>query len=68
MGNGFLTVRCLDTGEGLIFQAATPYEAMTKLIYYLNLSHKDEFAAINKTESNLHLYTIHNGKYWTIRI
>lgn len=66
--DGFRTAYCLDTGEALVFQAATPYEAMRKLLYYLNLSKEDKSATINKTESNLHLYTIHNGKTWSIRM
>lgn len=64
----FKTVYCLDTGEALIFQATTPYEAMRKLLYYLNLSKFDGNAVINKTKSNLHLYTVHNGNTWSIRM
>ena len=66
--NGFITVFGLDTHESLTFQAKTPYEAMTKLLYTLNLKHKDKFAKIENTNSNLHLYTIHNGKTYAVRM
>lgn len=59
-------VVCLDTGEALWFQAHTAYQAMQKLLYYLNLKHKDDSAVVNMTGSCKHLFTIHNGKYWTI--
>ena len=60
-------VVCLDTGEGLWFQAGTAYEAMQKLLYTLNLKKKDDSAKINITKSCLHLFTIHCGQYWTVR-
>lgn len=65
---GFITVYGLDTHEQLTFQAKTPYEAMRKLIYTLNLKHKDKSAKIEKTESNLHLYTVHNGNTYSVRL
>jgi len=58
-------VTCLDTGESLWFQAHTAYEAMQKLLYTLNLKHKDDSAVVNMTGSCQHLFTIHCGKYWT---
>lgn len=60
-------VVCLDTGDALWFQAQTAYEAMQKLLYTLNLKHQDNDATINITRSCLHLYTIHNGNYWSVR-
>ena len=57
----------LDDGKSYYYDASTPYEAMAKHLYFLNTRAKDKTATINKTESGLHLYTIHNGKYYAIR-
>lgn len=56
----------MDTGADWTFQAWTAYEAMQKLLYSLNLSHRDDSAAINKTESGTLLYTEHNGQTWCV--
>lgn len=39
---------------------------MKALIYYLNLSHRDTTAKVEKTESGRFLYTVHNGKTWSV--
>lgn len=64
----FITVFGLDTHERLTFQARTPYEAMQKLLYTLNLKHMDKTAKIEKTNSNLHLYTVHCGNTYAVRM
>jgi len=60
-------VFCLDTKRTLYFDAKTPYEAMEKLIYYLNLSHKDPNAKIQLVGKGRHLTVIHNGKTYSVR-
>lgn len=56
-----IKVFCLDDRRELNFFANSGYEAMQKLIYFLNLSHKDDNAKItlcnNRTWS-----VVHNGK------
>lgn len=64
---GMYRVFCLDDRKNYYYGASTPYEALTKHIYTLNLSDKDDTATINKTESGLHLYTIHRGKCYAVR-
>lgn len=45
----------------------TPYEALSKMLYTLNISSEDKAAVINKTESGLHLYFDHRGETYSIR-
>jgi len=59
-------IMCLDTKQAFWFKAQTPYLAMKALIYYLNLSHKDTTAKVEITESCRFLYTVHNGKTWSV--
>lgn len=59
---------CLDTGVKYCYsEKETPYSAMTKMLYYLNIQHLDKTAKIDKTESGLHLYFDHCGKIYAIR-
>ena len=61
-------VFCLDTGEKFYYgDNKTPYEALSGMLYTLNLSHNDPKAKIDKTESGLHLYFDHCGKTYAIR-
>lgn len=60
-------VMCLDTGVSYGFIATTPYEAMRKMIYTLNISNEKRDAIINKTVSGEHLYIEHGGKTYAIR-
>ena len=62
----FIDVYGLDTHEKLTFSAATPYEAMQHLIYYLNLSHQDNDAKVQTTKSGLHLFVIHNQRTYSV--
>ncbi len=62
-----LYVTCLETGEKYGYVASTPYDALKKHIYTMNLSHQDNAAEIKITGSVLHLYTIHSGKTYAIR-
>ena len=62
-----IRVFCLDDGKGYWFIATTPYEALQKMKYTLDLSHYDKDAVINKTESGLHLYMDHSGKTYSVR-
>ena len=62
-----IAVRNLDKNETLYFDAKTPYEAMTKLKYYLEVKDKSaKNAIINKTESNRFLYIIHKGQTYSV--
>lgn len=60
-------VMCLDTGILYGFIATTPYEAMQKMIYTLNISNEKRDIIINKTISGEHLYIEHSGKTYAIR-
>lgn len=62
----FYTVACLDDNRKYTFSAMSPYDAMKKMVYYLNLN-KHEEVVINKTKSGNHLYVEHNNKTYTIR-
>ena len=62
-----LYVRCLDTGVEFGFTAKTPYEAMDKMRYFLDLKQKDPGATINKTASGMHLWMDHSGRTYSIR-
>lgn len=61
------TIKNLDTGAELGFTAQTPYEAMQKLVYTLNLKKHDNMATINKTENGLYLWLKHSGETWVVR-
>jgi len=61
-----INVLNLDTGATWGFLAETPYEAMEKLRYTLNLQHEDPNAKINKTESGRCLYMDHSGNTWAV--
>jgi hypothetical protein len=63
-----MVVRCLDNGEEYLMDASTAYEAMRKMLYYLNLSKEDKSTTINKTESGLHLWMEHLGKMYAVCI
>ena len=58
---------CLDDGIAMWFDAKTPYLAMKKILYYLNLFHEDKKAVINKTESGNYLYVVHNNNTWCVK-
>lgn len=59
----------IDDNETLYFSASSPYDAMTKLKYYLGLKHKDaSTAAINKTETNSFLFAIIGGKTYSVKL
>ena len=46
MENNTKKVFCLDDNRTFMFFANSGYEAMQKLIYFLNLSHKDDNSKI----------------------
>ena len=56
-----IKVFCLDDNRTLSFFANSGYEAMQKLIYFLNLSHKDDNAKIELCNNRI-LSVVHNGK------
>lgn len=62
-----ITIICLEDGRKLEFMALTPYEAMIKCKYYLDLNKKDNNAKINKTISGLHLWMEHNGRTYSVK-
>ena len=51
-----IKIFCLDDQRELSFFASSGYEAMQKLIYFLNLSHKDDNAKIE----------LCNGRTWSV--
>lgn len=64
-----MKVFCLDDQTTYIFEKGiTPYEAMKRMLYTLNVNHNDPDAVINKTESGLHLYFDHCGKTYAVRM
>jgi hypothetical protein len=52
-----IKVFCLDDGSEYLFSAASGYEAMQKMLYTLNLSHKD-----GNAEGELC-----NGRSWSLK-
>lgn len=62
-----ISVTCMETGKQYIMDAKTPYEALQKMKYTLDLSRQDKGAIINKTESGLHLWMEHSGKTYSVR-
>lgn len=61
------TVFCLDNKREFIFLASSPYEAMRKMLYTLNLSHQDKEVKVSLTKSGLHWTMDHCGKTYSIR-
>lgn len=61
-------VTCLDDGRNYYFDAMTPYDAMCKMLYTLNLSNNMHDVTINKTESGKHLWLEHAGKTYVTPI
>jgi hypothetical protein len=60
-----IRVYCLDTNEGLWFDARTPYEAMEKLLYTLNLTRFDPDACILELGGGRTLTVVHSGRTWS---
>lgn len=60
-------IKCynLDTHQWLYFTARTPYEAMEKLLYTLNLKRKDTSAKIQLIGGGRTLSITHNGETWS---
>lgn len=54
-------VLCLDDGKEYYFNAITGYDAIQKMLYTLNVSHKDESAEIELCNGRT-WSLIHNGK------
>ena len=63
-------VHNIDDNKTLYFDALTAYEAMTKLIYYLNTidGRNAQNLTINKTESNRFLYVIYREKTYATKM
>lgn len=63
-------VQNIDDNKTLYFDAQTAYEAMTKLIYYLNVSDgmNGKNLTINKTESNRFLFVVYKGKTYSTKM
>lgn len=61
-----INITNLNTGAIWGFTAKTPYEAMEKLKYSLDITCKDPAAKINKTESGTCLYMDHSGNTWAV--
>ena len=62
-----IEIRCAETGVKYFFKAKTPYEAMQKMIYTLNLSNNDSSVVINKTDSGLFLWIEHGEKTYFVK-
>ena len=61
-------VHSLDDDKKYTFLALTPYEAIKSMLYYLNLKSRDDKAVICKTESNRHLFFVHCGRTFCVRM
>ena len=61
-----INILCLDTGAVWGFSAKTPYEAMQKLKYTLDLKNADPAAEICETKSGRCLYMDHSGQTWSV--
>lgn len=59
-------VFCLDDGREYYFVAKTPYDAMAKMKYTLDLKHADEKAQIKPTDSGRCLFMDHTGKTYGV--
>ena len=57
-------VVCLDDGTIMTFDASSGYEAMQKLIYTLNLSHKDDNVKIELYNGRT-CVVVHSGKTYS---
>lgn len=60
-------VQNMNNGKTMYFDANTPYEAMRKLVYYLNIADGRQELPINKTVSGEHLYVDYRGETYSIR-
>lgn len=60
-----IEVMCLDTRKRLWFSAKTPYQAMEKLIYYLDTGRKDANAKISLVGGGRVLTVLHSGETWS---
>ena len=60
----------LNSGASFYFSDGTPYETMTKMIYYLNTTdgRNANNIVINKTESNTFLYFIYKGETYATKL
>jgi hypothetical protein len=54
-------VLCLDDGREFFFTATSGYDAIQKMLYYLNLSHQDNNAKIELCNGRT-WSVVHNGK------
>ena len=61
-----IRVFCLDDGREYYFSAKTPYEAMEKMKYTLDLKHLDGKAKIKPSDSGRCLFMDHTGKTYGI--
>lgn len=63
-------VQNIDDNKTLYFDAQTAYEAMTKLVYYLNTIDGRNARNLqkNKTESNRFLFLIYKGKTYSTKM
>ena len=62
-----ICVTHMETRVRYYMDAKTPYEALTKMKYTLDLKRKDDKATINKTTSGMHLYLDHGGNTYAVR-
>lgn len=61
-------VVCLETNEKFGYSdKKTPYEALSGMLYALNMKRLDSAAAIQTTKSGEHLHFEHSGKTYAIR-
>lgn len=60
-----IEVVCLDSRQKLWFSAKTPYQAMEKLIYYLDSQRKDKDAKIALVGGGRVLTVLHSGRTWS---
>ena len=63
-----IPIRNIDTGAIFYFTAATAYEAMDKLKYYLRVKDDTEKLVINKSPLNNFLYVIYKGEIYCAKM
>ena len=60
-----IKVFCLDDGVEYLFSATSGYEAMQKMLYTLNLEHKDKNAEIEFAKVGLYTIKAFNSNFET---
>lgn len=57
----------MDTQEEYWFMDCTPYQALCRMLYCLNIKRRDNDARIHKTESGQHFWLEHRGVTYAVK-